>query len=108
MNCVDAPGPFTHSGTPELFIAKNCPVAPFGNRVSVFVADAYSMSPVLNPVIPVVEVTMMLPSSDDIRLSSDVTDGEGIHSGTPDAFTDNTSPCVEPMASLDKVPAEDA
>ena len=56
--------------------------------------DAYNMSPVWMPVIPVVDVTMMLPSSDDIRLSSDVIDGEGLHSGTPYAFTD-MSPFVK-------------
>ena len=62
----------------------------------------------VNPVIPVVEVTMRFPSSDDILLSRDETLGDAPQVGTPDAFTDNTSPCVELIASFDKLPAEDA
>ena len=53
----------THVGNPDVSSTANIwPAVPIGRRSSVFVEEAYIMSPVWNPDIPLVEVTIMLLS----------------------------------------------
>jgi hypothetical protein len=104
MKFVVCVGPLTHSGKPELFIAKNCPVLPLGRRDKVSVAEAYSMSPFVKLDIPSVEVIMILLSSEDNLESSKIEDCGIPHSGTPDDPAVNTLPCVALIPKLDKFP----
>src|SRR6056300_891916 len=93
---------------PELFIAKYCPALPFGKRVSVFVPDAYNISPFVKLVIPLVDVIMMSFSRSETRVSSEDTPGAALHSGTPLELTVNTLPAVVLMASFESVEFPDA